>query len=84
MPRKEKGAPTETLNMRIPRVLLEEVNQLIRDGCTPYSDRSDLVKSAIRKEVEYLQRRQAGPIIGLDDERREFSSDRPKRRSKPE
>lgn len=66
MPRKAQGGPTEKISINMPMALLNDVDRLVGEGRTPYSDRSELIKSAVRKEVELLRRRQKGPAVSIE------------------
>ncbi|MFA5313397.1 MAG: ribbon-helix-helix domain-containing protein [Methanomassiliicoccales archaeon] len=52
MPRTKK-TPTKAINIRIPTGLLAETDKLIADGRSDYSDRTDIIKNALRKEVDF-------------------------------
>jgi Arc/MetJ-type ribon-helix-helix transcriptional regulator len=47
----------------MPEPLLDDVAELLRDGDAPYSDRSDFIKGAVRKEVDYLRAKKADRIL---------------------
>jgi Arc/MetJ-type ribon-helix-helix transcriptional regulator len=72
MARNDKSAPTETINIRMPKALLAELDRMVQGGETPYSNRSDLIKSAVRKELDDLERRKRDMIIEVDERGREL------------
>jgi len=49
---KTKGITT-TVNMRLPSQLLIEIEDLLKSGKTMYADRTDFIKAAAIKELNY-------------------------------
>jgi metal-responsive CopG/Arc/MetJ family transcriptional regulator len=61
MPRQKK-CQTKAINIRIPLGLLEDVDAVIDSGKSDYADRTDMVKGALRKEIEYQKAKLEGRI----------------------
>lgn len=57
------SAKKRAINIRLPDQLLAEVDALLMEGTTPYSDRTDFIKCALRKELEYQQKKKEGLLI---------------------
>jgi metal-responsive CopG/Arc/MetJ family transcriptional regulator len=51
------SAKNEKINIRLPSALLDEVDARIREGSTTYSDRTDFIKCAIRKELDRIDKK---------------------------
>ena len=60
---RSKSGKKSQVNILFPDLLLNEMDELITNGDAPYIDRSEFVKSAVRKEVDYLERKKAGLIM---------------------
>ena len=59
---------TVMTNMRFPAQLLEDIDELIATGKTEYSDRTDFFKGAIRKELDWQQKKVKGLTVEISAE----------------
>ena len=60
---RRKATTGSHVNILFPDQLVRDMERLLADGDAPYIDRSEFVKSAVRKEVDYLERKKAGLIM---------------------
>lgn len=63
MARYDKSGPTRVMNVRMPVALLDELERMVKNGETPYSNVSELVKQAIRAELDRIKKERAGLIM---------------------
>lgn len=63
MPKIPLSKSSIVTTVRLPKAILEQVDELIATEKTEYTDRSDLIKCAVRKEVEYQNAKIYGTVI---------------------
>ena len=63
MPKIPLSKSSVVTTVRLPKAILEQVDELIASEKTDYTDRSDLIKCAVRKEIEYQHAKLEGRLI---------------------
>jgi Arc/MetJ-type ribon-helix-helix transcriptional regulator len=54
--------------IRLPKTIIEDIDALIASEKTEYTDRADLIKCAVRKEVSWQQKKITGHAIEISAE----------------
>jgi Arc/MetJ-type ribon-helix-helix transcriptional regulator len=65
MPRIRPSTSNVAVTIRVPTSVSEEIDRLLESHQTDYSDRSDFLRCAIRKEVEFQRRKANKQIIEI-------------------
>jgi Arc/MetJ-type ribon-helix-helix transcriptional regulator len=63
MPKKTASTTNVIVTVRLPAGINDEMDRLLATRKTDYSDRSDFLRCAIRKEVEFQRKKISGQII---------------------
>jgi metal-responsive CopG/Arc/MetJ family transcriptional regulator len=63
MPRTKPSTSSVIITIRLPVNVAEEIDRLLESKLTDYADRPDLLRCAIRKEVEYQRKKLNKQII---------------------
>ena len=59
----EENSTDDYTTVRLPKELMEEIDQIIKRGTRGYKSRSEFIKEAIRKRFEELQAAQPLPTL---------------------
>ncbi|MGA2386953.1 MAG: ribbon-helix-helix domain-containing protein [Candidatus Bathyarchaeia archaeon] len=63
MPENEENTQDDYTTVRLPKELIDEIDQIIKRGIRGYKSRSEFIKEAIRKRFEDLQTAQPMPKL---------------------
>jgi metal-responsive CopG/Arc/MetJ family transcriptional regulator len=63
MPKRTASTTNVVITVRLPAGVNDELNHLLATKRTDYSDRSDFLRCAIRKEVEYQRKKSSGLVM---------------------